>query len=154
MSKERAICIPEWPQPDGGAPMPRVFADDCRLSVLYYTNTEKVAVVHFPLCSVFTFGSPNDETLAGHPLYGHGLEFYTVHYVENSSWIALLERRNSVHSQHDQKRFIENKKHFIFTFHDSTLECVVNESNLWPTEIAEFESEGEAEAFIQSKRHS
>ena len=154
MSDERAIVLSEWPLPDVGAPMPVTVADDCSLFVRYFTNTGKVAVVHFPLCSVFTFGSPNDEALAGHPLYGRGLEFYAVHRVENSSWIARLEQQNSVHPHHEKKWFLENKKHFVFTFHDSTLECVVNEGQHSPTGISEFEDVSDAERFIEEKRHT
>jgi hypothetical protein len=152
MSEERAIPIPEWPKPDGGAPMPQTIADDTSLFVRYVTHEEKVAVIYFPLCSVFMFGSPNDEALAGHPLYGRGLEYYSAHRVENSAWIQLLERRNSVHPSHDKKRFLEDKKHFIFTFHDSTLECVVNEGKFWPTEVSEFDNETEADNYIKRKK--
>jgi len=151
MSEERAVPLPNWPTPDAGSPMPVTVADDCRLSVRYCTNNEKIAVIHFPLCTIFTFGSPNDEALPGHPLYGRGLEYYSAHLVENSSWIALLERRNSVHLHHHRERFLEDKKHYIFTFHDSTLECVVNEGKFWPTEIVEFHTEVEANSYIQKK---
>jgi hypothetical protein len=149
MTEERAILIPDWPQPDGGAPSPVTVADDSALFVRYLTDTGKIAVIHFPLCSIFTFGAPNDEVLAGHPLYSKGLKFYSIHRVENSSWIAALERRNAVHSRHDRQRFLEDKKHFIFTFHDSTLECVINEGKFWPTAISQFDSEEEADAYIQ-----
>jgi hypothetical protein len=152
MSEERAVPLTDWPQPDAGAPSPLVIADDTRLFVRYITQNDKIAVIHFPLCSIFTFGSPNDEALAGHPLHGRGLEHYSAHRVESSSWIALLERRNAVHPSHDKKRFLENKRHFIFTFHDSTLECVVNEGKFWPTEISEFDSETQADRYIESKK--
>jgi len=151
MSEERAVLLPDWPQPDAGAPSPVTVADDSSLFVRYCTQSGKIAVVHFPLCSVFTFGSPNDEALPGHPLYRHGLEFYSVHRVENSSWIALLERRNSVHRSHDRKRFLEDLSHFVFTFHDSTLECVVDEGKFWPTEISQFDNEADADAHIKKK---
>jgi hypothetical protein len=152
MSEERAVLLPDWPQPDAGAPSPVTVADDLSLFLRYRTQAGTIAVVHFPLCSVFTFGSPNDEALAGHPLYGRGLEFCSVHRVEHSSWIALLERRNAVHPNHDRKRFLEDKKHFIFTFHDSTLECVVNEGKFWPTEVLQLDSEEEADAYIAKKK--
>jgi hypothetical protein len=154
MSEERAVPLPEWPQPDAGAPSPVTLADDTTLFVRYLTQAGKIAVVYFPLCSVFTFGSPNDEALGGHPLYGRGLKFYSVHRVEHSSWIALLERQNSVHSRHDRKRFLEDKKHFVFTFHDSTLECVVNEGKFWPTEISQFDNDADADAHIQKKKRA
>jgi hypothetical protein len=152
MQEERAVPLSDWPQPDGGAPMPVTVADESSLFVRYYTMTRKVVVVHFPLCSVFTFGSPNDEVLAGHPLYGRGLKFYSVHQVENSSWIASLEQRNRVHPRHDRKRFLEDMKHYVFTFHDSTLECVVTEGKYWQTEIATLDTVDDADNYIHEKR--
>ena len=153
MLEQYAVPLENWPQPDAGAPSPEVFANDTgSFFVSYGTNAGKVAVIHFPLCSIFTFGSPNDEALAGHPLYGNGLEFYSVHKVENSDWIALLERRNSVHSRHNPNRFLEDKKHYIFTFHDSTLECVVTEGQFWKPEIIEFDSDSDAKDYLRKKR--
>jgi hypothetical protein len=152
MSEERAIPLSDWPQPDAGAPMPEVFADDNSLSIMYRGAAGKYAVVHFPLCSVFTFGSPNDEALGGHPLYGKGLQFYSVHRVEHSSWITLLERRNSVHPSHNRERFLENKRHYMFTFHDSTLECVAIEGKWWKADIKEFGSAREGREYIAIKK--
>ena len=154
MPKERAIVLSDWPQPASGAPMPVAVGDDTSLFVRYYTSADKVVVVHFPLCSDFTFGSPNDEALNGHPLWGRGLSFYSVHRVENSSWIAQLERRNSVHPRHEKKQFLEGLSHYIFTFHDSTLECVVNDGKFWPTGFYKFGNEADADRFIQEKRHA
>ncbi|MCC6126225.1 MAG: hypothetical protein IT426_14800 [Pirellulales bacterium] len=152
MTEERVKLLSDWPQPDGGAPMPEVFADDSSLWIMYLTATGSCVVIHFPLCSVFTFGSPNDEALPGHPLYGKGLQFYSVHRVENSSWISMLERRNSVHPAHDRKRFLEDKQHYVFTFHDSTLECVVMEGKFWKPEIKEFATASEARKYCAIKR--
>jgi hypothetical protein len=152
MSEERVIVLQNWPQPHGGSPTPVVVADEISLILRYLTKNGNLAVVHFPLCDVFTFGSPNEEALAGHPLAGRGLQFYAVHRVESSSWIELLERRNSVHPSHDRTRFLQDKNHYIFTFHDSTLECVVDEGKLWPAEIREFATESEADEFINAKR--
>ena len=50
-------------------------------------------------------GSPDDEVLQGHPLYGAGLEFYEAHIVENSTWISELMDVNRVHSQFDAARW-------------------------------------------------
>jgi len=81
MSNERAVLLSDWPQPDAGAPMPAVVADDSSLFVRYSADAGNVVVIHFPLCCVFAFGSPNDEALSGHPLWGRGLQFYSVHRV-------------------------------------------------------------------------
>ncbi|HCE66046.1 MAG TPA: hypothetical protein DER40_00570 [Geobacter sp.] len=95
----------------------------------YYTTDERIAVIEFPLVYIFTFGSPGDESLNGHPLYKHGLEFYRVHEIEDSSWITELEKQNSVHPRHDRAWFLKDKRHYVFTFHDSTLECVAIEKD-------------------------
>ncbi len=149
MNHERVIPLADWPQPYMGA---EVFADDASLSITYLTAEGKHVVIHFPLCSVFTFGAPNDEALAGHRLHGKGLQFYTVHRVEDSSWISELERQNSCHPSHNRQRFLEDKRHYIFTFQDSTLECVVNEGKWWKPEIQEFASRQEARAHVERKR--
>jgi hypothetical protein len=69
------------------------------------------------------FGPPNDEAFAGHPLSVRGLTPYGVFEVKNSSWVRRLERMNSVHPRHKPERFAR-LKHFIFTFHDTTFECI------------------------------
>jgi hypothetical protein len=69
-------------------------------------------------------GPPNDEALLGHPLAARGLSHYGAYEVIDSSWIRKLERMNSVHDRHDSSRFFKDKRHFVFTFHDSTFECI------------------------------
>ena len=49
---------------------------------------------------------------------------YGAFEVKNSSWIRLLERRNRVHSNHSTAKYLEKRRHFILTFHDSMFECV------------------------------
>lgn len=68
-------------------------------------------------------GSPNDEVLHGHPLYGKGLEGYRPMRVENSAWLAELQRINSVHDGYAPERW-RRLSHYFFGFHDSTFECV------------------------------
>lgn len=143
-SSDRVLVLKEWPQPEPGAPEPQVFADDTIFVLRYYTGKEKIAVIVFPLANVFKFGSPNDEALGGHPLIKNGLKYYSVQKVENSSWIAELEKQNSVHPQHESKRFLKDKHHYVFTFHDSTLELVATEGEYWKPIVNVVESEEEA----------
>jgi hypothetical protein len=143
---ERAFVLPDWPQP-AVVSEPKIFADDTTLSVRYRTQEEQVAVIRFPLCKYFVFGAPNDEALGGHPLAKCGLSFYKVHEVHNSSLVLLLERRNSVHPSHDRDRYLNGVKHYIFTFQDSTLECVVNEGEWWKSAISIFDREETADQF-------
>jgi hypothetical protein len=125
---DRVIALDGVPQIDIGAPLPIVVADDNHLLLGYLTanfDTDKsVAIVQFQRPSAHFFGLPNDETLEGHPLVHRGLNCYGVFEVVDSSWIRTLERMNSVHSRHDRTSFLQGKRHFIFTFHDNTFECV------------------------------
>ena len=124
------VLLDAWPQPSS-APEALVFATETQLLLRYYISQEEAALIQFPLVKTFQFGSPNDEALGGHPLSKLGLKFYTVHQIENSPWIAELERRNAVHPSYNKERFLEDTIHYVFTFQDSTLECVVKEGQYW-----------------------
>ena len=130
------------PQSSVGAPLPVVLGDEHRVVVVYYLQGveatwngktvrvgrpidegELVAIVSFSSCYAHMFGPPNDEAFRGHPLASRGLRPYGAYEVKESSWIRRLERMNSVHDYHDPERF-RRRRHFVFTFHDSTFECV------------------------------
>ncbi|SDB67760.1 hypothetical protein [Pseudomonas sp. NFACC13-1] len=143
MSFATVVLLDSWPQPST-SPEPIVFATDTQLCLRYFAAGEEIAVIHFPLVKKIEFGSPNDETLGGHPLVRLGLKHYQIHRVDNSPWLAELERRNAVHPQHDKQRFLENAIHYVFTFQDSTLECIVYEGEFWHPKIQTFTSEQEA----------
>ena len=143
-ARDNVKIVEDWPQPEAGSPEPCVYGDDTRLVMRYYTQNNKIAVIIFPLVSIFKFGSPNDEALGGHPLINKGLKYYSVHKVENSFWIAELEKQNSVHPRHDSKSFLKDKHHYIFTFHDSTLELVANEGEFFKPTVYVVSTEDEA----------
>ena len=126
----------------GGAPLPAVLAAGGRVLLAYLAervdpdwdgsnprsvtpdlHDEVVALLEFDSPRAHVFGSPNDETLSGYPLAKRGLGPYGTFEVRHSSWIRALERMNAVHPRHDPRRF-DGLRHFIFTFHDSTFECV------------------------------
>ena len=134
MSSPIVVLLNSWPQPST-SPEPIVFATDTMLFLRYGTDDEKTAVIQFPLVKKFQFGSPNDEALGGHPLTAFGLRQYQVHRIDNSPWIGELERQNSIHPRHDRKHFLSDLVHYVFTFQDSTLECVVNEGQFWLPKI-------------------
>jgi hypothetical protein len=51
------------------------------------------AVVRFSEVAGWYYGSPSDERLSAHPLWGHGLEFYQFHFAEfggRSCWIGTF----------------------------------------------------------------
>ncbi len=153
--KANAIKIlSDWPQPRAGAPTPQLFADDSILIIRYISIDDKTAVIFFPLVHIFRFGSPNDEALIGHPLFNNGLKFYSVHIVKNSSWIKELERQNSVHPQHSKRDFLKDMNHYVFTFQDSTLECIVTEGEFWKATVEVFESKEDAENMFNEMRSS
>jgi hypothetical protein len=119
--------ITNVPQMDPGAPIPLVLADEYRVVLSYLLAGTAVgplsAIVCFEAVAMHSLGAPNDETLHGHPLWEKGLKHYAAFSVENSPRIEELERINSVHRFHRPERF-RALKHFIFTMHDSTFECV------------------------------
>jgi hypothetical protein len=78
-------------------------------------------IVEFDLCTITKFGYPNDEALPGHPLRDKGLRAYRVFEIHNSSWTRLITAQNRVAFP---KTPDSTGRHFIFTFHDSTFECI------------------------------
>ena len=141
--RDRVVELTDLPQSSTGAPLPLVLADEHNLLLSYLTSTpepnsggaqvrsvgpqspnQSVAVLRFQRPTAHMLGPPNDETLGGHPLASRGLSYYGAFEVIESSWIRTLERMNSVHPRHNRNWFLEGKRHFILTFHDSTLECI------------------------------
>ncbi|HEX4443555.1 MAG TPA: hypothetical protein VHZ81_08285 [Galbitalea sp.] len=128
---------------DSGAPMPQVISGGSTTAVLCYASeprgnaevdTAPTSVstkgrsnlirFTFSLCSSIRFGAPNDEVLHGHPLYGHGLQFYQAHIVRNSTWLTELNAINSAHSHY---RGPSDRTHFLFAFHDETFEAIADD---------------------------
>jgi len=124
------------PQCNVGSPSPQIFAHEQGLLLAYYVQPrpnnwgpdaqpEKYAIINFVRPQAHLFGPPNDEAINGHPLYGKGLGPYGTYRVPNSPWIRALEKMNSVHPRHQPTRY-RQLSHYIFTFHDSTFECVAH----------------------------
>ena len=150
--EQRAVVLTDWPQP-ATVSEPRVLANDTTLSLLYTTDGDRYAVVRFPLCSYFAFGAPNDEALGGHPLARVGLRHYAVHEVHGSALVRELERRNSIHPRHDPALWLR-ERHFVFTFQDSTLECVVPSEKWWTPIVTVFGEFEEAESAWRAARQA
>jgi len=141
--EEYAIPLEGLPPSDVGAPLPHLLAAGHRVLRAYYVaerdphwdgtyitmidaaenSDAPIAVVEFTGYLAVRMGIPNDEALEGHPLDTHGLDAYAMHLVVNSSWITELGRINSVHSQH-KGGWHEWARHYLFTFHDETFECI------------------------------
>lgn len=125
---------------DAGAPMP-VLLSGLRTFVAFYLSARDplfsgtdprvrdphadhgIGVVEFKRVTSVKIGSPNDEVLRVHPLWGSGLEFYSAHEVKNSPWIIELMEMNRAHERFDESQW-SGRRHFMLTFHDETLECV------------------------------
>ena len=133
------IDIPAW-----GEPRPHLLLNDNRTFLLYYLRetdrqpeggfrlvrltahpeSRRLAVLTFDRCLCTKMGTPNDEVLQGHPLYGKGLD-YSAMVVHNSTWLKELEAINAVHNQYRPESW-QGLKHYILPFHDSTFECVAH----------------------------
>ncbi|RVD61468.1 hypothetical protein EN828_15680 [Mesorhizobium sp. M2D.F.Ca.ET.185.01.1.1] len=145
MAAAEALLPLDLPPSSAGAPLPHVFADEERLLIAYIVNVpdpsfdgtnprsvsavaegEAVAILTVAPYVALQFGPPNDEALSGHRLYALGLQPYSAFEVLNSSWIASLEEANRVHPRHVPELF-SGRRHFILTFHDSTLEFIARD---------------------------
>jgi hypothetical protein len=115
-SRAFVICRADQPDPDwDGTYVTVVSPSDAHESLF--------VVIEFTGCRDVRFGGPNDEALAGHPLYGRGLQGYQAHEVVNSRWIEHVITVNSVHPQHSTALF-DGLRHFVLLFHDETLEAL------------------------------
>jgi hypothetical protein len=129
--QDSVVELPGVPRSDPGATFPIVFAEEQDVVLSYSLAGESpddltrmlFAVVRFGRPCFYLFGPPNDEALAGHPLAGRGLRSYGAFRVDHSSLVRHLERMNSVHDRDNPVRFAR-LIHYIFTFHDSFLQCV------------------------------
>lgn len=140
-NKPLVVALDDVPASCAGTPMPVVIADDYQVSVHYVAPQrvprfasdagaielrmaeDAVASIRFIRNKAHYFGSPNDEAIEGHPLYAFGLRAYGAFEVVNSAWIEELCARNRVHRAHKDEHFAKYR-HFIFTFHDATLEVI------------------------------
>lgn len=121
---EFAELAQDWPQPGTGNAGPLLRYGRGPAILAYETTDEKVTIVTIPVCLQVLCGHPNDEALSGHPLYGKGLQLYSVHRVQNSSRLAAMERENAVHPRQDAAAYLKNKEHWVFTFQEGTIEIL------------------------------
>ena len=137
MVTESVEKVSAWPQPSS---VGEASINACRrpFPISYVTEDGRFAVIELHLCHYLVYGQPNDESLQGHPLFGIGLDWYTVHRVIDSSLIALLERRNAGHPKHDKEKFLSEKVHYVITFQDATLEFVATSSPHCPVKLHVF----------------
>ena len=141
--EEYAVTLQFPAQWDTGAPSPHIVANEYRVFLIFLLRvpdpnwdgtyvtikdpsagaTESLALVEFVHCTAFKMGTPNDEVLSGHSLFGKGLEGYKAQEVFNSRWLKDLQNINKVHMHFDPDSW-RDRHHYILWFHDSTFECV------------------------------
>lgn len=146
ITKEYARVIDWTPKWDIGAPMPQVFSNGYRTFLIYIISepdpnwdntfvtmvdnasneTYPLALVEFKWVDTHRFGTVNDEAGPGHPLYNKGLEYYSAHIVENSTWIEELKSIHKVHPYFKEDMWTD-KKHFLLFFHDEMFEIVAQD---------------------------
>ncbi len=88
-----------------------------------YREDAGTAIVEFKRCIITKFGYPNDEARWGHPLGDKGLGAYGVYEIMNSTWIRQLTDFNRIRFPNTPD---SDQRHFMFTFHDSTFECIAD----------------------------
>jgi hypothetical protein len=149
---ERAVVLEEpgldW---SAGAPQPFVVSSEDRTCVGFhrrenpadYAEVDQITVAELVRCTCFKFGFPNDEALQGHRLFGHGLEFYRLHEVADSAWLRELRGVEAVHPLAAAVPF-ESARHFVLTFHDTTLEAIATGIRV----IGTYRSRGDAVALM------
>lgn len=128
---------------DSGAPLPHLLSNGSRavlvcraatvdsdwdgthVSVVSPSDQTPTDMLAFTFlgCHAVRIGGPNDEALAGHPLYDRGLDGYGPHVVHKSDWIAEQEAINSAH-EHHRSGWHERLNHYFFVFHDEVFEAL------------------------------
>jgi hypothetical protein len=92
----------------------------------FFTEDAGTAVVEFKRCRVSRFGSPYDEARCGVPQYKAAS--YGIYEVLGSSWIKEVVRLNRYSFPKTTDGYV--KRHFLFTFHDDTFECLADDLTL------------------------
>lgn len=113
---------------DRGAPMPQLVTGARTFAAFYLEGEDDgIGVVEFVSPLALKIGPPTDESLHGHPLSGYRLALYSAHRVHNSAWVRELIDMDRVHYAFREDDW-PHRKHFLFTFHDETLDCIANEA--------------------------
>lgn len=147
-SQDVVVSLQAIPQASLGAPLPLIFSNEHTLILAFFTQdaaaanvddqtktidqnsaATSIAVVIFNTFHAYTFGPPNSDSCAGHPLAKNGLRPYGVFRVEESSWLTSLEKMSALQANHNPKLF-RDFQHFIFTFHTITFECIARDFEL------------------------
>lgn len=119
---------------DPGTPNPVIISSDHDLIIAFHkreddnetfeaVQNQQVTVIRFTGYLKYTFGSPGDETIHGHPYAKFRMSAYSFYELKNSDLIEFLKKVDQVHPYHDKEKW-KHYKHYIITFHDNMFECV------------------------------
>lgn len=118
------------------APSPILFSDEHNLYMAYRLRAQQnqnpeqsnsTALVKFTGFNTYRFGSPNDETFESHPLYVNGLRPNGTYQVNHSSWMRELCARSAASHPHYCDLSFMKLNHYVWSFHDSTLEVIAKD---------------------------
>ena len=84
------------------------------------------AVIELSRTLVTRFGLPNDEAIGVHPLARLGVEAYGCYEIVTSTWVREVERENG-RPLASPGFFRGLPRHFAFTFHDSSFQCIAGD---------------------------
>jgi len=142
-SQDRLVVLESIPPCSVGAPLPCIVGTEHYTALCYIaaqpppegwhgqyativdhnTSDRSVIIVEFHDCADVRFGwFPDENTCRKHPLASRGLEPYSAFEVANSSWVRRLTELESGNRDNS----LSSKRHFIFTFHDTSCECVAD----------------------------
>lgn len=100
--------------------------------VLYARNPpfddpiKQIAVLRFSHCHGLKTGSPNDETIEGHSLFGRGIDVGESYIVHKSAWLEEIKNINKAHSLYNDE-YWSNARHFLIFFKEITVECLAKD---------------------------
>lgn len=123
---------------DLGSPSPTIISNDSELFIAFYADKENtlatpqerntiydigIFALKFRVYLKYTFGSPGEETLHGHPYSKLGMKSYSFYELVDSDLIKSLQDIDKVHPDYNPEKWIMYK-HYILTFHDNMFECI------------------------------
>ncbi len=119
---------------EAGAPDPMFFSTGNKTLVVFFgtlihdseTLDINRVMIEFTGCIKSSLGSPNNETLHGHPYYSLGVRSYGFYELENSDLLTQIVEIQSVHARFNPARW-KLYKHYVITFHDELFECIARE---------------------------
>jgi hypothetical protein len=127
-NNEFAKVIDIFPNCDTGSPCPHIISNSNKAVLIYYIagDKEQIALIEFIQCYGHKMNHINDEVLNGHRLWKKGLQFYSGHIIEHSTWISDEMKVHSVHPRHIAKNW-EDRKHYLLTFKDEIYEFIATD---------------------------